>query len=69
MHPGMVDRLRLTEARVEAMAEVIKDYCAISEYGDYIVKLSVFDDRGGTVQTGSSFEMCIRDSCKPDSSG
>ena len=27
-------------------AELIKDYCAISEYGDYIVKLSVFDDRG-----------------------
>lgn len=36
-------------------AELIKDYCAISEYGDYIVKLSVFDDRGGMVQTGSSF--------------
>ena len=35
-------------------AELIKDYCAISEYGDYIVKLSVFDDRGGMVQTGSS---------------
>ena len=25
-------------------AELIKDYCAISEYGDYIVKLSVFDE-------------------------
>ena len=36
-------------------AELIKDYCAISEYGNYIVKLSVFDDKGGLVQTGSSF--------------
>ena len=36
-------------------AELIKDYCAITEYGDYIVKLSVFDDQGGMVQTGSSF--------------
>lgn len=36
-------------------AELIKDYCAITEYGDYIVKLSVFDDKGSLVQTGSSF--------------
>ncbi len=36
-------------------AQLIKDYCAITEYGSYIVKLSVFDDRGNMVQTGSSF--------------
>lgn len=36
-------------------AELIKDYCAITEYGDYIVKLSVFDGKGSLVQTGSSF--------------
>ena len=36
-------------------AELIRDYCAITEYGNYIVKLSVFDDQGNLVQTGSSF--------------
>lgn len=36
-------------------AERVKDYCAITEYGDYIVRLSIFDDKGGLVQTGSSF--------------
>ena len=36
-------------------AELIRDYCAITEYGNYIVKLSVFDDQGNLVQAGSSF--------------
>lgn len=36
-------------------AELVRDYCAITEYGNYIVKLSVFDARGNLVQTGTSF--------------
>ena len=36
-------------------AELVRDYCAITEYGNYIVKLSVFDARGNLVQTGASF--------------
>ncbi len=36
-------------------AELITDYCAITEYGNYIVKLAVFNDKGTMIQTGTSF--------------
>lgn len=54
---GEVGRQTTPAARKKGLdyAERIKDYCAITEYGDYIVKLSVFDDRGSLVQTGTSF--------------
>lgn len=54
---GEIGRQTTPSARKKGLdyAERIKDYCAITEYGDYIVKLSVFDDKGSLVQTGSSF--------------
>ena len=54
---GDIGRETTPASRKKALdfAELIKDYCAITEYGDYIVKLSIFDDKGSLVQTGSSF--------------
>ena len=31
MHPGMVDRLRLTDARMEAMAEGLLQICGLPD--------------------------------------
>ncbi|MBS5284192.1 MAG: sensor histidine kinase [Clostridiales bacterium] len=36
-------------------AALIRDYCAITEYGSYIIKLSILDSQGTMVQTGTSF--------------
>lgn len=54
---GEIGRQTTPAARKKGLdyAQRIKDYCAITEYGDYIVKLSMFDDKGSLVQTGSSF--------------
>ena len=44
-----------TKHRGLEYAQIIRDYCSITEYGKYISKLIIFDNRGNMVQAGSLF--------------
>ena len=63
MHPGMVDRLRLTEARVEAMAEGLRQIAGLADpLGERRVPLGVigiiYESRPNV--TADAFGLCFK---------
>lgn len=53
---GEIQQMKSVVSRVKAMgySELIKDFCAITEYGTYISRLSVFNEHGAMIQAGTS---------------
>lgn len=52
----LVGNLKTTEQKKTGLeyAKLAKNYCAITGYGEYIKRLSVFDDKGIMVQAGAA---------------